>query len=333
MTTKPLAPGGEMPAPGPVPPDQDGRREVVFLAAAGVIGTFLVASGWMIQGESYVPGLLLQIGSSFVLVVPLLLLGRLMERRLRRTEERTLSISRSLTDVRARLDETAMRIAELGTQTRQRMAQQRAEDLQAATTAEERLSQPILVSLLDRATRVQAVAAKGVRVRVPGTAYWLRFLLSPGESGDTTLTCSVENRAATQAAMFIWAEDEGPDALAHRVADELLVLRAYPGDQVFDASTLYRDLLHTIRTGLERRADASADRLGPLIELANDQWAIAADGLYCLDRPYHIPGDRLADASEDWRRHMAAKPWVDQGKFSEAYTTAVALSGSARAER
>jgi hypothetical protein len=83
--------------------------------------------------------------------------------------------------------------------------------------------------------------------------------------------------------------------------------------------------VHTIRLGLERRDAASGRGLGPLVELANDQWAIATDGMYSLDRHYHIPANRLTDISEDWDSHMTGKPWVDPGKFGDAYRTAVEL--------
>ena len=321
-------PGAEQ--PDAKPPGRSSRRETLLLATAALIGVLLVTGGWLMQGGSYLPGLMLQVGSELMLVVPLLLLGRLLEARLRRTEERARSISTSLTDMRARIDQAAVRLDELGTLTRQRIARQREEDIQAAHAADERLSRASLARLLDRATSTQAVATAGARVHIPSTALWLRFAITPDGPEKVTLTVTVENRAGTPAAALTWAEGASPDTMAHRLADELLALGEYPGEQSFDASELFRGLVHTIQLGLERRDRPPGQGLGPLVELVNDQWAIATDGMYSLSRPYHIPADRLTGTSEDWDSHMAGKPWVDPEKFSDAYRTTVELFRASR---
>jgi hypothetical protein len=305
-------------------PGKGNRREIVILSAAAALGAGMVAGGWVILGSSYVPDLLLQVGSSLVLVIPLLFLGRVMESRLRRTEERTRSISASLIDIRSRVDETAMRLDELGALTSQDMARQHAEDLQAADVAEEQFSRVSLRDLVQRAIDRRAIAPDGVRVRVPGTEWWLRLRTDSTRPAEPTLNCVLEDRSGITAVTLNWAEGQTAAEVTVRLAEELLVRGGYPSEAVFEVSTLFRGLLHTIRTGIQGQA-SDANRLGPLIELPNDQWAIATDGLYSLAWPYHIPADRLTGTHEDWASYMAEMTWVDHDKFIDAYRTALDL--------
>ena len=61
-------------------------RSVLMLCIVTLTGIGLVAGGWLIQGRTYTPLLLLQLGGSLVLLVPLALLGLMLEDRVRRAE-------------------------------------------------------------------------------------------------------------------------------------------------------------------------------------------------------------------------------------------------------
>lgn len=308
-----------MPEPG-----KSSRRELIILSAAAAVGAVLIVGGWIIQGRSYLPAVLLQVGASLVLVVPLLVLGRLMEARLRRTEERTKAISASLTAIGARVDETATRLDELDTLSRQDAARQLASDLQAVDNAEQQFSRGILTDLTERAISRRAIAAGGVRARVPGTEYWLRLRADTTGIGGPILSYSLERRDATNAVTVTWAEGQESAAIGARLAEELTARHAYTGRDAFNASTVFRELLNTIRTGLQHQAP-EARKLGPLIELPNDQWAITVEGLDSLSQQYHIPAARLTGTNEDWSSYMTGLPWVDHDKFMDAYRTATEL--------
>ena len=62
-------------------------RSVLVLGSVTLVGVTLVAAGWVIKGQSYVPGLLMQLGTAMMLLVPLALLGLVLEKRLHRAEE------------------------------------------------------------------------------------------------------------------------------------------------------------------------------------------------------------------------------------------------------
>src|SRR5947209_2501782 len=63
------------------------ERNFLVLGSVTVVGIALVGAGWSIQGTSYVPGLLMQLGTSMMLLVPLALLGFMLEDRIRHAEE------------------------------------------------------------------------------------------------------------------------------------------------------------------------------------------------------------------------------------------------------
>lgn len=308
-----------MPEPG-----KSGRRELAILSAAAAVGAGLIAGGWIIQGRGYIPAVLLQVGSSLVLVVPLLFLGRLMEARLRRTEERTKAISANLTAIGARVDEAATRLDELDALSRQDSARQLAVDLQAVDNAEKQFSRSVLADLTERAISRRAIATGGVRTQVPGTEYWLRLRADTTGAGGPALSCSLERRDATNAVTVTWAEGQASAAISARLAEELTARHAYTDQDAFNASAVFRELLNTIRTGLQHQAP-EARKLAPLIELPNNQWAITVDGLDSLGQQYHIPASRLTDTNEDWSSYMTGLPWVDHDKFMEAYRTATEL--------
>ena len=330
--------GGQMPESSKGQPGRDNRRDAVILCAAAAVGAISVAGGWIIQGRGYMPSLLLQVGSSLVLVVPLLWLGRLMEARLRRAEERSRAISASLTDIRARVDETATRLGELGALSRQDVAEQHTEDLRAADIAEEQFSRGNLLHLAERAISRHAIARDGVRVRVPGTECWLRLRADSPGAGEKTLKFILEGRDGATAATIAWAEGETPSGVTARLAEALVACNAHPSEnahlseEASDISAMFRRLLNTIRTGLQHQ-EPGAHRLGPLVEMPNDEWAIAEDGLYKLDRPYYIPFGRITNSNEDWDGYMAGITGVDHDKFMDAYRTAIELIPHARSPR
>jgi hypothetical protein len=289
---------------------------------AAVLGTLLVVAGWVMQGRDYVPGLLLQIGSSLLLAVPLLLLGRVLEARLRRTEARAESISSGLADVRTQLDEATARIEDLGDATRERIQQQREDDQSALRAAEQDISHASLVDLLARATRSGVVAAQGIRVQVPGAARWLRIRLDDRD-GLPALTLTLENRAGRAPEPVRWPAGEPPQALAERLIDALHATGAPAAADLFDATELFRRVLGTLRCGFDNLGGLGG--VCAIIEAPNDQWAITTDGLRSFQPPYRIPTERMLDLGEDWPRHMRQKDWVDDEKFIDAYRVALDL--------
>src|SRR5438105_380300 len=131
------------------------ERGFLALGLVTVVGIALVGVGWSIQGASYVPGLLMQLGTSMMLLVPLALLGFMLEDRIRHAEEQ--------------LRTTAERLDTLTAVTRERLAasrQQRDDLFEAARRAPR---QDAVRALLEDAGEIGAIDPSGPRVLVPGT--------------------------------------------------------------------------------------------------------------------------------------------------------------------
>ncbi|MCG5435241.1 hypothetical protein [Micromonospora foliorum] len=291
---------------------------------ATLVGAGMVVAGWLIAGRSYVPGLLQQFGSALVMLMPLLFLGRMLEARMRRTEEQTRSISSDLAQVRTEVSATAAMIDALSATSRddiERLGERRDEAFAAADRSP---TQRAVARVLAEADSVSAIAPRGVRVKVRASGARLRVRAprSPGEAAS--LPVGLERADGQPIDTLDWRAGENEADLAGRIAAALVV----------DADALLGGwagaLVDTLRTAVAAQTGRLPVELGPVVEMPNDQWVISTDGLHCMERPYHIPLARLLDRREDWPRHMRTKSWVAHGKFVEAYDLALALVNNGR---
>ncbi|MFE0043389.1 hypothetical protein [Streptomyces albireticuli] len=322
-------------------------KDIAVLIIATLVGLALVVWGWLMQGEEYTPGLLLQFGSSLVLIVPLIVLGRVFERRMQRTQD---ALSSDLADIQAQMRATRARLDTLGETSRDGLLDRHRRRELLLREAEREPTAERLASLLHEAAGLQAVDDGGVRTRLPGSDLWLRLDLrrtgaaqnqaQPGRSADATLHLTLEDRGGAAVSETAWARDERASAAARRLTARRA--SAVPGTvsagtaaaALRDIDGLLRPLVATLRTAIAARTGQEQQDLGRLIELPNEQWAISADGLWCRQRYFHIRTEQLLDARQDWRRYALAKPWVDREHFLDAYRTAHALlSGSVSASR
>ncbi|MEU8547199.1 hypothetical protein AB0C81_09375 [Streptomyces roseoverticillatus] len=329
-------------------------KDIAVLTLATLGGLALVVWGWLMQGAEYTPGLLLQFGSSLVLIVPLIVLGRVLERRMQRTQD---ALSSDLADIQAQMRAARARLDTLGETSRDGLLDRHRRRELLLREAERAPTAERLASLLHEAAGLQAVDDGGVRTRLPGSDLWLRLDLrrtaaepnqpnqpnqqnqaQPGRSADETLHLTLEDRGGEAASGTVWARDEQASAVARRLTARRT--GAVPGrastgtaaTALRDIDGLLRLLVATLRTAIAARTGQEPQDLGRLIELPNEQWAISADGLWCRQRYFHIRTEQLLDARQDWRRYTLTKSWVDREHFLDAYRTAHALlSGSASA--
>jgi hypothetical protein len=278
-------------------------RALLLLVAVTVAGIALVAAGWIIQGAAYVPALVLQLGASMMLLVPLALLGFMLEGRLRRTEEQ--------------LQATAARLDTLTAVTRERLAESRRQRDEMFESAKRAPAQDKIRALLDDGSQVGAIDPSGPRVKVPGSSLRLRF-----RQHDNSVEAQVEEADGTELERVAWNAGEAAEIFTQRLAERLETLDRYPGDASFDPAAVIQQLLEIIELGVRSRTGEYPRDLGHLIEIPNQQWAISTEGLFSLQHHYQIPAQRITQSHEDWPRHMRTLAWVDAGAFDEAYLLA-----------
>jgi hypothetical protein len=293
-------------------------RSVLMLAWVTVSGIVFVAAGWFIDGWNYLPGLLLELGVSLMLLVPLALLGLMLEKRVHQAEEQIRSAT-------SRLDA-------LSAVTRERLVEHRRQRADLYKDAERNPTQGLIRVLLQDALAVDAVAPGGLRVRIPATPLRLRLNMSP--HGQEALEANIEEEDGTSRETLLWPGGETAEDFAERLAEVLRTQEFYPGDHAYDPSGLLLRFVGLLRTAVEARTGERAHDLGPIIEIPNEQWAVSLDGLSCMTRQYHIPVTQL-DSDADWPTHMYSHEWVDPAQFREAYHLArlILLPGSARTDR
>jgi hypothetical protein len=278
-------------------------RGILVLGSVTVVGVTLVAVGWVIQGRAYVPGLMMQLGTSMMLLVPLALLGFVLENRMRQAEQQ----------IRA----TAAQLDALTAVTRQQLSEHQRKREELLDAAERDPTQSMLRLLLGEAAEIGAIVSVGPRVPLPGSALRLRF-----RPDGTDVVAQVEEPDGTVLGFVPWHTKESADAFAKRLAGDLRALGRYPGDGAFDPSAMLQQLLKVLRLGIDARSGERGHDLGPLIEVPNEHWAISSEGLFSLQRPYHIPTDRIIGSHENWLRYMGSQTWADMPAFEEAYSLA-----------
>jgi hypothetical protein len=278
-------------------------RSVLVLGFVTFLGVALVAAGWIIQGRAYVPAALLTLGASLMLLVPLAMLGFMLERRMRHAEEQ--------------IHAAAVRLDTLTAVTRERLTENQRQREELFEKAKRDPSQEIMFALLGDALQIGAIAPSGVRVQVPETSLRLRF-----RTEDGRVLTQVEELDGTPMEAVHWNAGETADVFAQRLSQHLKAIVHHPGKRAFDPSTVFRRLLDTLDLGVKARTGDRPRDLGHIIEIPNEQWAISAEGLFSLAAPYSIPKGRIIDSHENWSRHMRTLAWVDAAAFDEAYRLA-----------
>ncbi|MFD0532421.1 hypothetical protein [Kitasatospora arboriphila] len=237
----------------------------------------MVVAGWLIQGADYVPGFLLQIGSTLVLIVPIALL----ERRLTGTEQNTEALGRELREVGEQLGRTAEQVQQLGRLSLEDGFSQRDAALREA---ESRPGQQSVARALREAQTIGAVSAKGVRVAPEGHPDSLRF--RPVAGSREGLDVRVESPDGAKVSDWqAWRPGEHDrkvcrrlDAAARTAGLEPQRLAALP----------VSSLIALVRLAVSRHSGEGRD-LGAVVQAATAEWVVSDEGLYGRQLPYRIP--------------------------------------------
>jgi hypothetical protein len=217
----------------------------------------------------------------------------------------------------AQIRATAAQLDTLTATTRQQLSEHRRQREELFGTAKQDPAQGTIRTLLDEAVQIGAIVPAGARVKMPGSQLRLRFRPS-----DTDVLVRIEDLDGSILGEVPWHADEEARIFAQRLVAHLQAIDRYPGDSGFDPTAVLQKLLKLVQLGVESRTGERPRDLGPLIEIPNEQWAISADGLFSLQRPYHIQAQRIVGSAEGWPQYMRTQSWVDAGAFDEAHLLA-----------
>ena len=304
-----------------------------FLISAGLL---LLVGGWL-TGD-YWQSVLIEFGASAFLLVPLYVVERVLERRLRsevaEVEERTASaveqrasdLAKEIADVRQDVAATNARLDDLAQEASERL---RSESQAIETRAESLLAQPTweeLFSYLNDAVRVRAISEAGVRARLSGTEdrLSLRQEIFSDFSEDRVvgLSWAIEAPDGETLETVDWPKGAALADVFYGIAESLQRLGHYPGDKLFDPVGAYAAIVRTLRLARQHRKDGPVRDLGPIIEIFGSLWALTDYGLECLAHSYYLKAARLWTEDPDLRRHVSRKGWVDADEFDYAFDVA-----------
>ena len=309
-------------------------------AVTVAVGACLIYVGSLVRGR-YAPQVWLEIGVALVLFGPLYWAQSLLERgirEVRQQEQHTrTSVEHLSHELEAIRQQTTASLDDLRQVAVETVRERRRGDEDAFRRFEEAPTFQSVVELLDRARELGAASERGVRVRLPGTSFRLRFPLSTSHANGSlpVLEVGIEEEDgtlphdATEAPIAIrgqrpvpWPAGTGAGAWAASIAPELQKLNRYPGDERFDPAGALQQLTTLLRVAVEARTrppSAATPGLRPVIEMPNDEWVITEDGLrspasaagFTVEQLFHqpaeqaalarLPADRAAKLREAWR--------------------------------
>lgn len=291
-----------------------------LLAGTGLValGIALVAIGWFVH-DTYGASVLLELGVTVLLLVPLLYAERLFERRIEASEERTRreveTVERAVDDVSDLLEKTRRSVDDLRAETRAKLKDSAEADRDLVVRARANVSFENVWRLFERAGDLGALSGRGVRVVVPGQWERVLFSVASSDGDEPRLLLDVED--AHGVAIGVGANwrprMSAADALVE-LAESWKRAGSYPSDSAIDAGRIFDRLLLSLETVIEGRRTRGDTQLDPLIEMIAETWLMTEFGLEHVPDYYPIKRSELAaeEGLTRWRQHMREKIWVEE---------------------
>jgi hypothetical protein len=318
------------------------RRRWVLPSVLVVLGVLMMVVGSLRQPH-YASSVWLELGAALALFGPLYWAQWMLERGItevrQQGRETRSSVEQLSHEIEAIRQETAASLDDLRKVTLEHVQQRRRTDEDAFRRFREDPTFANIIELINRAQELGGISKRGVRVRLPGTSFRLRFPMPAGldNGSPPVLEVGLEEEDGTRPhdatgpriairgqRPIRWSAGQTASEWAASMAAELQALNRYPGDEQFDPSGALEQLTSLLRLAIEARtrppsATTSMPRLRPIIEVPNDEWVITEDGLQGLRSEdtftvkelfsttsqdaavAQLQGDRAAKLREAWR--------------------------------
>jgi hypothetical protein len=217
-------------------------------------------------------------------------------------------------------------LTELGKATAERIAAAREADADIVRAFRDDVTVPNVLRALRRAHDLDAVDARGVRVRLPDATLWLRF--TPSSLHDaihlTVEACDGGQPLGSED----WSDGEPVEQALELLAQALQKAGAYRGVESFNERTIFENLAETLEVVLSLRTGGA--NLAPVVEVAGE-WAITSKGLeHVEDRELIVLAEPLTSQPTRERENLLARANSRLGSFRadgslllEAFDTAV----------
>ncbi|MEU7171275.1 hypothetical protein ABZ949_07275 [Micromonospora tulbaghiae] len=296
------------------------------MSIATVIGVGTLLAGFALTSDGigdWTSGVLVNIGASVILVVPIYLLTKRLDERIERVGSETQSSVRALADrvetfeqgVERRIDEVASSVAS-------RLAQESRADAEAFDALGSAPSRDAVLRALERANELGLISQRrGPRVCVSGDRQ-LFVQISFNENpdyfrGEEEISFTVEGYDGTALEVVPWSDKDDVEAVLVRLGR---VLQRKTAEPHLDVKALFEGLTAALMV-----AQSDPDRR-PIWQLCPPQWAVTEHGIITYGNApnYGVSIKALARDSH-LAGHLADKTWVESDSLEEAVSVALSL--------
>ena len=322
-----------------------------------VVGVGLVGWSWMINGQGFMEpdftdswldlpwfsNVLVSLGTAIILFSPLFWLTERLTEQVERAEEtvgvlgsRVAEAQREVGDAQAKLqiveDATNPELrrdaaVNLNEQVQEGMSAARKEDdALYASLAFDPTPERIIEALL-KARADGLISEKWPRCELLMSYMHVRWVID-GEPSGHELHLKVEDDTGKVLHDVLWANERSADAVFVEIGKLLVEHGGYPGDNLFFAAELPRQLSDLLLYASKYRPSVTGNyEIARVVEIFESGWILTDSALIPKSyRSYHIAINRLGEI--DWSEHIRNKGWPESLAFAEALRMARELNGT-----
>lgn len=296
-----------------------GKRD--FTGVALVLGLAALGLSWMLQSNGWLTNVLVEVGTAFLLLAPILWITKRIEGRIdeseRQTTQRVEELSVAVDTTQEALARTVADISEI---VGQRLANERKSEERAFEALRYAPSREDLIEALRRGQERKIISVRGPRTDFFDTDFYLRFLLEEDDSPRVKLR--LESVDGEEFHTEEWREGEQLPDVFVSIGRALKERDRWPGEPAYQPGRALEELADLLMLG--SRAQARGGRIRRIVQVIESDWAITDRGICSVERDYYaIPARRFEEM--DWDQHMRGKPWVKIENFRMAFEIAEAL--------
>ncbi|MEV4478758.1 hypothetical protein [Micromonospora coxensis] len=302
---------------------------VVALTTFGSLGALLAALAVTTEkaGE-WAAGVLVNLGASVLLVVPVYLLNKRLDKRIERVRVETKSSVQALSDrVETFEHEVERRIDDISASVSSRLEQERSQDRAAFDTLVDAPTREVVHEALRRANALGLISGqRGPRICV--SQKWQVFVRVDYDenpdyfAGFEDITFTVESLEGGLVNAVPWHEGQ-------QIEDVMVQLGRSVLKAASDEDLDVKGLLGGLRDALVVAQERPSCR--PIWQLCPPQWAVTESGIatYGDTQPISVSPESLSDPGF-WqhvleRRHLEGRPRIDADSYHAAKEVALLL--------
>lgn len=303
----------------------------IFIAALGAISLVMLIVSFIADGTWW-SNLLLQVGSSVILLAPFVWITKWFERQIEESEARTrVTVSELNRELERTQTDLARTAAEITALIGERFSTERDKDRELFSAVNAAPSREDIVRALRRASELKIISTFGVRARLEHTGLYLLFppcMDTEFSADDTILGIRLQTRELEEIMRVDWRPGVSPVDFLHDLGIRLRDTDYWYGDESYAPGTVLEVLSKILDLGFQAIIDGTSESLDQIFELVedkqiDDRWAVTETAIVNPKHLYRVDYYRLDETN--WDRHVTAKGWVNKDVFENALDLGVFL--------